>query len=34
MAGGTLEDMEEDFGMAVEAMVDILLLEDIINGSP
>lgn len=34
MAGGALEDMEDDFGMVAEAMVDLLLMEDIINGSP
>jgi hypothetical protein len=34
VTAGALEDFEDDFGMATEAMVDILPLEDVINGSP
>jgi hypothetical protein len=31
----THEDFEDDFGMAViDAVVDLLPLEDVINGSP
>lgn len=33
-AGGALEDMENDFGVAAEALVDLVPLEDVINGSP
>lgn len=31
---GALEDMEDVFGVPAEAVVDLLLLEDVINGSP
>jgi hypothetical protein len=30
---GALDDFEDDFDMAAEAVVDILPLEDVINGS-
>lgn len=30
---GTLEDFEDDFGMAAKAMVDILPLKDVIHES-
>lgn len=31
---GALEDFEDDFGVATEAVVDLLPVEDVINGSP
>lgn len=34
VAGGALDGMEDDFGMATEDVVDLLPLTDVINGSP
>ena len=34
VAGGALEDIEDDFSVVVEAIVNLLPLEDVINGSP
>lgn len=34
VAGGALEDMKDDFGMAVKVVVELLPLEDVIKGSP
>jgi hypothetical protein len=34
VVGGALEDMENDFGVAAEAVVDLVPLEDVINSSP
>lgn len=34
VTGGALEDIGDDFSVVVEAIVNLLPLEDVINGSP